>query len=432
MSKKYLNSYATRIWQIIINKGKEEEHQFIAIGILAILGFPAYYFLWSRGFTQVYENEYLRIIAGILAIPLILKNYWPVKLQIFKSIYWYLTLLYLIPFFFTFMLLKNHASFVWQLNSVVALVLLILLVDWITVGILSIIGITLGAICYILTTPAPNLPDNFFTVVASYIPILLFCVLFLHKKSKIQRQKLASTQALASSVAHELRTPLLTISNCSDAKQFLPDLIETYNIAKKANLDIPLIRPSQLEFANSAMDQISKETYYANSIINLLLINIKTPQISQENFKIYNISECVRNALEHYPFQAAEENKLIKLDNSHDFQFKGDCNMVMHILFNLLKNAIYYVAKARKGQIIIWLDQKNKANTLHFKDTGQGIAKKDLPYIFELFFSRTLNSTGIGLAFCKSAMKNMDGDIICKSRYGKFTEFVLSFPKILT
>lgn len=419
-------------WNSLVRRTKESEHTFIILGIFWPVAYIGWYLLWLDVTPEVYENLPLRIIASCLAFLLLIKNYWPKKIKPLMPIYWYLTLLYLIPFFFTFMLLKNNASYAWQLNGITAFVLFILISDWLSVTVLTAIGVPIGVFAYILTTKNPQVPPHIIGVIANYSMILLYCAFFLYKRSKIQDEKLASTRTLASSVAHELRTPLLTIHNSSDAKQFLPDLIKTYEIAKKANLDIPLIRPSQLEFVNSAMDQISKETYYANSIINLLLTNIKAPQVTQENFKIYNITECVNNALKHYPFQTPEEQKLIKWDKANDFRFKGDCNMVMHILFNLLKNATYYVTKAKKGNINIWLERKDKANTLHFKDTGQGIVKKDLPYIFELFFSKTLNGTGIGLAFCQSAMQNMDGNIICNSRYGKFAEFVLSFPKIGT
>ncbi len=50
---------------------------------------------------------------------------------------------------------------------------------------------------------------------------------------------------------------------------------------------------------------------------------------------------------------------------------------MVHVLFNLLKNALYYIAAdpRKKGKIEIWLEKKGRINQLHFKDTGTGIAK---------------------------------------------------------
>ena len=112
-----------------------------------------------------------------------------------------------------------------------------------------------------------------------------------------------------------------------------------------------------------------------------------------------------------------------------DFSFKGDELLMIHLLFNLLKNALYYIKVAGKGDIHIWCDQNEKHNILHFKDTGQGIAKKDLPHIFERFFTKTPHGTGIGLAFCKMVMNSLGGDITCSSHEKEFAEFTLLFPK---
>jgi signal transduction histidine kinase len=105
--------------------------------------------------------------------------------------------------------------------------------------------------------------------------------------------------------------------------------------------------------------------------------------------------------------------------------------MMTHILFNLLKNALYYIEASGKGDIHIWLENDEGKNTLHFKDTGPGISATLLPSIFERFFSRRKHGTGMGLAFCKSVMQEIRGDIQCRSKEGEYTEFVLTFPTLL-
>ncbi|MBA8667975.1 HAMP domain-containing histidine kinase [Holosporaceae bacterium 'Namur'] len=55
--------------------------------------------------------------------------------------------------------------------------------------------------------------------------------------------------------------------------------------------------------------------------------------------------------------------------------------------------------------------------------------EEPLPYIFDKFYSKSKSGTGIGLAFCKMIMQDMGGYIECKSRVGKYTEFILTFPK---
>ena len=111
-----------------------------------------------------------------------------------------------------------------------------------------------------------------------------------------------------------------------------------------------------------------------------------------------------------------------------DFKFMGDELLMIHIIFNLLKNALYYIADASKGKISIILERGEEVNKLYFKDTGTGISQEILPHIFDHFFSKTENGTGIGLSFCKMAMERINGEISCFSKEGEFTEFLLTFP----
>ena len=136
---------------------------------------------------------------------------------------------------------------------------------------------------------------------------------------------------------------------------------------------------------------------------------------------------CLNEALQRYVFQGSERD-LVFCDIDNDFYFVGDKILVVHVLFNLFKNALYYIASAQKGKIYIRLEKRENKNLLYFKDTGKGIAKDVLPYIFDRFYSKTEGGVGIGLSFCKMAMEWMGGDIICRSIENEYTEFVLHFP----
>jgi signal transduction histidine kinase len=68
------------------------------------------------------------------------------------------------------------------------------------------------------------------------------------------------------------------------------------------------------------------------------------------------------------------------------------------------------------------------AKRLIFKDTGKGIASKDLPFVFDRFYTQTPHGTGIGLAFCQDVLKRFGGSIVCDSVEGEYTIFTLSFP----
>lgn len=101
---------------------------------------------------------------------------------------------------------------------------------------------------------------------------------------------------------------------------------------------------------------------------------------------------------------------------------------MLNVLFNLLKNALYFIQDARKGDITIWTESSESFNKLHFRDTGKGISSATLPYIFESFFTQTRHGTGIGLAFCRMVIKEMGGEVRCLSELGKYTHFIVELP----
>lgn len=250
----------------------------------------------------------------------------------------------------------------------------------------------------------------------------------LKQEHQATQKQLSVVKTLSATMAHELRTPLAAIKLGTEGiKQYLEDLIDAYQKAKSANLPIKEISSSQFELLKSTLSDIAEETYYSNTIINMLLMNVEQLNLMQRDFKLCSIKNCIEETLRRYPFQPGDK-ELVKWDKNGDFSFLGDELLTVHVLFNLLKNAIYYVKSANKGHIKIWLTSNNKFNTLHFKDTGTGISETILLHIFDPFFTKTDHGTGIGLTFCKSVMESYGGEIECVSKVGEFTEFVLNFP----
>lgn len=110
----------------------------------------------------------------------------------------------------------------------------------------------------------------------------------------------------------------------------------------------------------------------------------------------------------------------------------GNKDMTRHVLANLIKNSLRAIKEADKGDISISLEKGRDYNKLIFRDTALGISKEFLEQLFEQFHTKTSadRGTGLGLAFCKMVMNGYGGDITCNAALGKYTEFVLTFPKI--
>lgn len=242
-----------------------------------------------------------------------------------------------------------------------------------------------------------------------------------------------TVRLIGMSIAHELRTPLRAINSAAvGTANKLSTLVAVYKIARAQGIEVPegytRLYPRDVTILGRMLKIIELESQAAFAVIDMLLVKGNLSKIDKEKFTSCQISTCIKNALTRYPFKPGEE-KLIKCKNG-DFTFNGNALLMAHVLFNLIKNALYYVKRAGKGSIEIWIENGIENNKLHFKDTGTGISPDNLSHIFKQFFSTESNGTGIGLAFCKLVMQSMDGKIECFSEQNEYTEFVLTFPKI--
>ena len=212
--------------------------------------------------------------------------------------------------------------------------------------------------------------------------------------------KIEQVKSLAGSIANETRNPLAGIKGCCELmKNNLNELIEY-------------------------IDLIHDSSSQGLAMIDMILVNIREGKIDKSNFTDLSISNVVKKALKQFSYKNEEEKDLISLDLEQNFIFRGDENMMIFVIFNLLKNSLYY-----KSKIEIRAEAKPDGNYLYFKDYGPGIEKDKLALIFESFFtSGKKDGTGLGLPFCKRIMTAFNGDIICKSEIDNWTEFEIKFP----
>lgn len=415
--------------RVIIHLNNDDRPYFI-VGLCFVILYPTYYFVWRYVNPVGYETFWLRIIATALNLPLVFWKYWPLFLRRFRPLYWFFTLLYSLPFLFTYLLFMNHFSYAAELNGLVILSLTVLLVDFLPLLFLLIVGGAGGFFLFYFTNPSYQLPESAKLVLVTYVSVIALGALFARKRVSILMEKTEAMKAVAAAIAHELRTPLRAIINYSQMKRLVSHLVETYEIAKAANLPIPHIRQQQLEGISEGLGDIEKEALYANNIIDMLLMNIRGLKQTTVDHKIYSLSQVVNAALSRYPFSSKEQAKLVHVDFSQDFEFLGDDRLVTQSMFNLINNALYYIAKARQGDIHILLKKMAEWNELYFEDTAEGIPKNVMPHIFDQFFTSRDSGTGIGLAYCRMAMQEMGGNIRCESKLNEYARFILKFPAL--
>lgn len=419
------------------------EESCIAFAIFGLINFTVLYH-----FDAEYPEELVPLLwfgLGMCTL-LTLVDYLPQRLAAIKKGYWLLCVFYILSFYSISQIIFTYASAEALLNAILSTFLLIVVTDWLIAISLFALGI-LASLIYISFYTWTYVSWDFYLrgydllythlyMTFYFIWALVIATIFLRKIDKkkenyLLKRQLSVTQIIASSIAHELRTPLLTINATLEGlKRFTPTLINSYQVAKDHGLMANEIPDQFYQALHKSLEHASNEIVITNTIINILLIRLRGNYQDKTKIKRFYISEAVKTAIKRYPFNIDNQAELINFNTEHDFECKAIKLLIIHIFFNLLKNALYFIQKVRKGKICIWFEQTPYHNIAYFKDTSAGINKRYLPMLFDEFFSMTSNGTGVGLTFCKLVMRELGGNIKVESIEGEFTTFILTFPKL--
>jgi signal transduction histidine kinase len=195
-------------------------------------------------------------------------------------------------------------------------------------------------------------------------------------------------------------------------KRLFPAYQDLYTRAKAADFPMQQITPREEQYLSKLPENLYTVSQNAHTMITMLLTNLSNGNL-EKKLEPCSMTHCVREALETYPL-SEDERPLIHWedaqDSAKDFTFSGHKELMKHVLFNLLKNALYAIAAVGKGEIFITIKpaeggKGKKFNQLVFKDTGPGMSSEVLRHIFDRFYTKTEHGSGIGLAFCQSVFK---------------------------
>lgn len=403
------------------------------IGLLGAVGFPLFYFVWHDIYPQPYESFWLRLVGVAVCLPWLFASMWPERLHGYRVIYWYVTNAFIFPIFFGYMFLMNSGNVVWAMSLLLAMFLISLLLDVWNFLLIWVLGLFVAYMMY-GGTVSYGIPEG----VEQYVPVYLFAVIAIgvmnYNAQLIKREKMQAMLGVASYLAHELRTPLLAIRSASlGIERYLPALLDSYEKAENSGIDVAPIRASRIKTLRKAVNDVEAEVEYSGAIIEMLLMNIQKGKLSDAELKNFSVGSCARAALSRYPFQSQQESELVNLKIIEDFTINGESLLLVHVFFNLIKNSLYAISEAGKGTIEIAISVVGDDGLIRFTDTGAGMPKKIVPYVFTAFYSSKNSGVGagIGLSFCKDVVEGMGGRIDVMSVEGEYTTFEIKFKGVV-
>ncbi|MBM3161983.1 MAG: response regulator [Chlorobi bacterium] len=398
----------------------------------ALLGAPAqisFYFLFKYVFGLPYENAAIRFAAALLSFSVLFRKQFPEQLQKYFPYYWHFSIIFVLPFIFTFYLLMNNFHELWLYWEIFMLFILITYVpNWLIFLVDLFIGVAAAILMFLLLSNGMVLDPRFdiplysivifFTVAAGYI------FSYSNKKGQLALEKNAALQALAVGIAHEMRNPLGQVRYNLDAIQ---DELPAYHAAGTSR-ELSEDALGKL-YAGIAQGQMAVNR--GVQVIDMILEEVRNEDPFRSGSTYLSAVAVTRKALDEYGYEADEERWKVHFSSENDFMFKGVESMYVFVIFNLVMNALYFLRLDPKGGIFINTALGERFNSVIVRDTGPGISKENLTRIFDPFFtSGKKGGTGLGLAYCKRVMRLFGGDITCQSVQGEYTEFTLSFPVI--
>lgn len=218
-------------------------------------------------------------------------------------------------------------------------------------------------------------------------------------------------------VSHELRTPLTVMKNMSEIALRNPQSLDVEKATR--------ILQSNLEETDKLSDTIRFLVAFSG-----LKIQRQIPDVQP-----VSLETVAKKALEDAQREAALFGVTLSLDARVPGIVRGNPAALGGLVTNLVRNAIFHTP--REGSVSVSLDEVKGRIQLSVSDTGKGIPKKDLPYIFQPFYQgqsgtvheQAQKGLGLGLSIVKEVAELHHGRVSVRTIEGTGTVFAVLFPK---
>ena len=219
---------------------------------------------------------------------------------------------------------------------------------------------------------------------------------------------------LLANVSHDLKTPLTLIKGTAE---MLEDL----------HRDNPEKRSSDIQTITEEVDRL---TNLVNDILDLSKMNSIQEELILEDFDLVVL---IQNILKRYDvLKETEKYKFVFDYPKKTIIINADKKKIEQVIYNLINNAIQYTGDDNTIYIDIIIE---KEIIVKIRDTGKGIDKKEIPFIWDKYYKnkkkhkRNLVGTGLGLSIVKKILDQHHFSYGVESIKNQGTTFYFSITK---
>jgi signal transduction histidine kinase len=219
-----------------------------------------------------------------------------------------------------------------------------------------------------------------------------------------EARRLAALGQFAAAIAHDIRTPLTSISlNVQILRQ---------------KLALP---PDDREHLDIALEELGRLDKSVAEILDFA----KPVKLVPQTIDVGELIEATARKLSPV---LSEKGLALRCEPSTAPlpSVQGDPQRLRQVLVNLVDNAAD--ASAAGGAVTVRAKTADAQIAIEIEDHGRGIDAEDLPRIFEPFFTTRPDGTGLGLAICHKVIRAHGGDIQVRSTQGGGSTFTVLLP----
>lgn len=225
----------------------------------------------------------------------------------------------------------------------------------------------------------------------------------LHRREIERAAQLATVGELASGIAHEIKNPVVGVSNGLDL------------IRRRVGADVTL-RP--------ITDEMARQLTRIQQALQELLTFARP---ATPTFAPVDASELIDRAIRLVLPAGDRGNVTIEVQvDPHLSSFPGDEDMLHHALVNVLMNAVQ--ACAPGGRVVVTASAVGREVRMAVADNGRGIAPEHLEAVFKPFFTTRHTGTGLGLSITREIAQRHGGTVTLTSELGVGTVVTIHLP----
>ncbi len=222
----------------------------------------------------------------------------------------------------------------------------------------------------------------------------------------------AQQRRFVADASHELRTPVAVIRSMTE---------------------LAIAQPSNAEDNLLVLREVNAESERLGHLINDLLALARADEdqikLDSEPVRIDLLAADVVASME--PL-ASERHLTLRTEDLNTATVMGDAARLIQIIISLVDNALIYTNAG--GSVTLSVKVSGSHAHLIVRDTGIGIAQKDIGHIFERFYradsarSNAMGGSGLGLAITDWLVRAHGGSISVESEPGRGSTFTMTLP----